>query len=320
MSSLDNSFPSLSQPLSLPSAPQSIPGSFQVLPPSTVASRQKRTRARRGKPADAGQSRALERLPERRPLTPCLPTASCLPIAPVDVSRRLRHATVPSPLSLPLSPLLQRVPDAARLGQWPASHARAPEPSPALSPPPWCPTPSPRAPWTAPTSLQRLPEPIPRAPVGHAHGEPRPAYIRRSRALLFLPVAPPHTQSTPGTTHFSPEPPELEIELELRRFGSPEFVRYRPSPAPFPLDLEPLQLFDPFPLVSPLYSSRKRPEPPAPEAPLPRDLVAGEAGHPGDRLHHHQNRDSLLSPTVASAPLPVPCIAAGELAVASGRR
>ena len=62
MSSLDNSFPSLSQPLSLPSAPQSIPGSFQVLPPSTVASRQKRTRARRGKPADAGQSRALERL------------------------------------------------------------------------------------------------------------------------------------------------------------------------------------------------------------------------------------------------------------------
>ena len=130
MSSLDNSFPSLSQPLSLPSAPQSIPGSFQVLPPSTVASRQKRTRARRGKPADAGQSRALERLPERRPLTPRLPTASCLPIAPVDVSRRLRHAAVPSPLSLPLSPLLQRVPDAARLGQWPASHARAPEPSP----------------------------------------------------------------------------------------------------------------------------------------------------------------------------------------------
>ena len=110
MSSLDNSFPSLSQPLSLPSAPQSIPGSFQVLPPSTVASRQKRTRARRGKPADAGQSRALERLPERRPLTPRLPTASCLPIAPVDVSRRLRHAAVPSPLSLPLSPLLQRVP------------------------------------------------------------------------------------------------------------------------------------------------------------------------------------------------------------------
>ena len=103
MSSLDNSFPSLSQPLSLPSAPQSIPGSFQVLPPSTVASRQKRTRARRGKPADAGQSRALERLPERRPLTPRLPTASCLPIAPVDVSRRLRHAAVPSPLSLPLS-------------------------------------------------------------------------------------------------------------------------------------------------------------------------------------------------------------------------
>ena len=265
MSSLDNSFPSLSQPLSLPSAPQSIPGSFQVLPPSTVASRQKRTRARRGKPADAGQSRALERLPERRPLTPRLPTASCLPIAPVDVSRRLRHAAVPSPLSLPLSPLLQRVPDAARLGQWPASHARAPEHSPALSPPPWRPTPSPRAPWTAPTSLQRLPEPIPRAPVGHAHGEPRPAYIRRSRALLFLPVAPPHTQSTPGTTHFSPEPPELEIELELRRLGSSASARYRPSPPQLSLDLEPRGATDSFPPRFPLFCSRNRPEPLTPK-------------------------------------------------------
>ena len=320
MSSLDNSFPSLSQPLSLPSAPQSIPGSFQVLPPSTVASRQKRTRARRGKPADAGQSRALERLPERRPLTPRLPTASCLPIAPVDVSRRLRHAAVPSPLSLPLSPLLQRVPDAARLGQWPASHARAPEPSPALSPPPWRPTPPPRTPWTAPTPLPRPPEPIPRAPVGHAYGEPRPAHIRRPRASLFLPVAPPHTQSASRTTPPSPEPPELEIELELRRLSSSASARCRPSPHQLSLDLKPRGATDSFPPIFPLFCSRNRPEPPTPEAPPPRDLVAGEAGHSGDRLHHHQNRDSPLSPTVVSASLPVPCAAAGELAVASGRR
>ena len=109
------------------------------------------------------------------------------------------------------------------------------------------------------------------------------------------------------------EPPELEF----RRFGSPEFARYMPSLAPFPLDLEPLQLSDPFPLVSPLCSCRKRPEPSTPKAPPPRDLVTGEPGHPGDRFHLHPNGDTMLSPPLPLSKLAVPCIVAGELAALS---
>ena len=118
----------------------------------------------------------------------------------------------------------------------------------------------------------------------------------------------------------SPEPPELEIELELRRLGSSAFARYRPPPPPFSLDLEPHGITDPFPSLPHSFCSRERPEPPTPEAPPPRDLVLGELGCFGDHLHHHPNGDIPLSPTVPPARPLVPCSVAGELADLSTAR
>nr|XP_020189452.1 uncharacterized protein LOC109775096 [Aegilops tauschii subsp. strangulata] len=109
-------------------------------------------------------------------------------------------------------------------------------------------------------------------------------------------------------------PLELEIELELRRLGSSAFARYRPPPPPFSVDLEPPSTPDHFPFLPRFFCSRKRPDPSTPEAPPPRDLVAGEPGHPSDRNHLHPNGDSTLSLAVPSPDLAVPCIDAGELA------
>nr|XP_040253807.1 proline-rich receptor-like protein kinase PERK2 [Aegilops tauschii subsp. strangulata] len=109
------------------------------------------------------------------------------------------------------------------------------------------------------------------------------------------------------------EPLELEIELELPRLGSSAFARYRPPPPPFSLDLEPPSTPDHFPFLPRFFSRRKRPEPSTPEAPPPRDLVAGKPGHPGDRNHLHPNGDPMLSPAVPSPDLAVPYID-GELA------
>nr|XP_020147921.1 extensin-like [Aegilops tauschii subsp. strangulata] len=111
-------------------------------------------------------------------------------------------------------------------------------------------------------------------------GGPSPAYLRASPCSPLLTTHPLHYQIIPRTPSSSPEPPELEIELELRRFGSPEFA------------------------------TRKRPEPPPPEAPPLRDLIAGELGHPGDQLHLHPNGDTTLSPTAPWPDLVVPCIVA----------
>nr|XP_020169326.1 proteoglycan 4-like [Aegilops tauschii subsp. strangulata] len=107
----------------------------------------------------------------------------------------------------------------------------------------------------------------------------------------------------------SREPPELE----LRRLGSSAFAWYRAPPPPFSLDLEPPSTPDHFPFLPRFFCSRKRPEPSTPEGPPPRDLLAGEPGHPGDRNHLHPNGDSTLSPAVPSPDLAVPCIDAGEL-------
>ena len=57
-----------------------------------------------------------------------------------------------------------------------------------------------------------------------------------------------------------------------------------------------------------------------PEAPPPRDLVAGEPGHPGDRNHLHPNGDTTLSPSLPLSKLAVPRIIAGELAALSEPR
>ena len=152
------------------------------------------------------------------------------------------------------------------------------------------------------------------------HGGLEPGYISTPRASPLASLSSPHPQEHASTAHSPPDGPELEIELELRRLGSPLIRRYKPSPSLLSLNLAPQALTDRFPLVSPLCSCRKRPEPPTPEAPPPRDLVAGEPGCSGGYLHHHPNGDTSPSPMVPPAHLLVLCIAAGELVVASGRR
>ena len=65
----------------------------------------------RGKAADAGQSRALDRPAGHRPLTPRLPTTSSFPRAPVDAPRRPLHASRPPTCSHTLLSLLQLAPE-----------------------------------------------------------------------------------------------------------------------------------------------------------------------------------------------------------------
>ena len=113
-----------------------------------------------------------------RPLTPRLPTTSSLPLAPVEAPRRPRHATMSGASSPLLSLTRPRVPDAARLGQCMASHARAPEPCPAPALSPQRPTPPPRALRTTPSLFPWPPRPFLRVPVGRVHGEPWPRHIR----------------------------------------------------------------------------------------------------------------------------------------------
>ena len=65
----------------------------------------------RGKTADAGQSRALERPAGHRPLTPRLSTTSSFPRAPVDAPRRPLHASRLPTCSRALLSLLQLAPE-----------------------------------------------------------------------------------------------------------------------------------------------------------------------------------------------------------------
>ena len=141
------------------------------------------------------------------------------------------------------------------------------------------------------------------------HGQ---AIYRPPRAILSSPLSLCTTQSTPCTPSSSPGAPELEIELEPHRFGSPEFARYMPSPLLLCPDLQPPPPTYHFPSLPRLDCNRSRPERPPPEAPPPQDLVAGEPGHPGDRNHLHLNGDSALSPMVPSSHPAVPYFAAGE--------
>ena len=161
----------LGQPLSLPFSSLShswqVPGHPMPLSHCLLPLQPLDTSGRagaRGKAADAGQSRALERLAEHLTVDAASPDH----LEPPPCASRgaspstTRHHASPF---LPLSVLpVPHVPRAARARQCVCKFVAPPGARPAPSLPSRRPTPPPRAPKTTPRSLPWLPEPLPRPP------------------------------------------------------------------------------------------------------------------------------------------------------------
>ena len=146
---------------------------------------------------------------------------------------------------------------------------------------------------------------------------PRRAPINRPPRAPPTPPTASHLSTDPSCTLSStPERPSARDRPELRRVGPPAISRYRPPLPLLPLVSEPPHLTDPFPSLSPSICSRKRPRPPSSDEPPPSHLVAGEPGLPAVPRYHHYNRNTPLSPSLASVDVAVAGIVAGELAAA----
>ena len=172
-----------------PARSQSIQG---LLPPCLFFLQPLDTSGRasaRGKAADAGQRRALEREAEQATVDAASPDhlepPPCASRGASTSATRHHAGPLLSPSVLPMP----RVPRAARARQCACELVAPPGARPAPSLSSWRPTPPPLTPQTSPRPLSWPPEPLPRPPVRRVHGEPRVGYLRPPPSLLSTPLA-----------------------------------------------------------------------------------------------------------------------------------
>ena len=184
----------------------------------------------RGKAADAGQRRALEREAEQATVDAASPDHLEPPPCAsrgASTSATRHHA---GPL-LPLSVLpMPRVPRAARARQCACELVAPPGARPAPSLSSWRPTPPPRAPKTTPRSLPLPPEPLPRPPVRRVHGEPRVGYLRPAPSPLSTPLALSPSRAFPGPIRTSSRALQPRPWPEPSRRPPPKFSSSGPPP------------------------------------------------------------------------------------------